>query len=350
LSVIAPILERYARKISTLTARLGRRVRIGELGITDRAGELPLGPPGGLVSPNGACRMFRAADGWVALNLASEEDRDLVPAWLECDHGGDAWALVEAHAAAIAADTLRDRAILLGLPACRVGEVAWADPEPTFIARRGFGAARPRESPQVVDLSALWAGPLCGAVLAAMGCEVTKVESVRRPDPTRLATPDFYRRLNGQKAHLALDLKAPEAQARLRDMVLDADVVITSARLRGLQGIGLDPDSLIAQQPRLRWVAITGYGVGWGREGWDHPWAQRVAFGDDAAAAGGLVYWTRDGQPRFAGDALSDPVSGLAAALGALEALTRDSAVIVDVGMALRSARAAATLGERLAV
>lgn len=339
MSPIASVLRNQARKIAALTGDLGRRVQVAGLGITDRAGELPLGPAGELVSPNGACRMFRTADGWMALNLARPEDHDLVPAWLETE-AGDPWALVQAHAPERTSAALRDRAILLGLPACEVGEMPVADPEPLRVSRRGYASAPARTVPHVVDLSAMWAGPVCGAILAAMGAQVVKVESVRRPDPSRTGTPGLYQRLNGAKAHLGLDLAEVGAQARLRDMILDADVVITSARRRGLASIGLDPDQLIFERPGLTWVAITGYGLGLHS---DHPWYNRVAFGDDAAAAGGLVGWTPSGEPRFLGDALADPITGLAAAVGALRSIASGGGCVVEAAMAERASRAAMT-------
>jgi crotonobetainyl-CoA:carnitine CoA-transferase CaiB-like acyl-CoA transferase len=189
---------------------------------------------------------------------------------------------------------------------------------------------------RAVDLSALWAGPLCGAVLAAMGAAVTKVESTHRPDPTRASTPDFFRRLNGAKAELQLDFAAAVDRETLRDEIGAADVVITSARPRAFAGLGIEPADVFAVNPALVWVAITGYG-------WTGAAGQRVGFGDDTAAAGGLLRWTAKGEPRFAGDALSDPVAGLAAALGALQGLAAGGGVLVDAAMAT-SAAAAATL------
>ena len=76
---------------------------------------------------------------------------------------------------------------------------------------------------------------------------------------------------------------------------------------------------------------------------------RRVGFGDDTAAAGGLVRWTARGQPRFAGDALSDPVTGLAAALGALQGLAAGGGVLVDAAMAKAAAAAAALAGLEVA-
>ena len=331
MSQIASALTLQVAEIAALTARVGRRVDAASLGVLDRVGHLPLNPPG-LISPNGACRLFRAADGWMAANLARDEDRELIPAWLGCDFGLDPWAAIAAHAGGHTTVALVAGADLLGLPACAVGEVTASGLEAPRL-RLGSGGAR-SGALKVVDLSALWAGPLCGAILAAMGGEVTKVESPRRLDPTRTSTPAFFRSLNGAKHHLQLDLSAPDGQARLRDAILAADVLITSARPRAFPGLGLVPADLFAANPGLVWVAITGYG-------WTGAAASRVAFGDDAAAAGGLVRWTPGGEPRFLGDALADPVTGLAAALGALKGLEAGGGVLVDVALARAAAGAA---------
>ena len=330
MSPIQPALDALGAEVAELTARFGRPVEPQVLGVLDRAGHLPLAAPG-RVSPNGACRLIRAADGWMALNLARDEDRDLIPAWLGCDAGAAPWDLVKAHAPDRSRGELVAGAALLGLPAAAVGERAAEAAGPPLI-RMAPGGDR-RGVLRAVDLSALWAGPMCGAILAAMGAEVLKVESVRRPDPTRLSTPAFFAALNGAKADLPLDLSAPEGQARLVRAIAAADILVTSARPRALPSLGLDPAALFAANPGLVWVAITGHG-------WTGPAAQRVAFGDDAAAAGGLVDWTGDG-PRFLGDALADPVTGLAAAAGALRGLEIGGGVLVDVSLAGSAARAA---------
>jgi crotonobetainyl-CoA:carnitine CoA-transferase CaiB-like acyl-CoA transferase len=284
----------------------------------------------------------RAADGWIAVNLAREEDRDLVPAWLGCAFGGEPWDVIEALARAHSWQSLVAGAEMLGLPVGGVGEVVREKLEAPVV-RRGAGAARgAREPLRVVDLSALWAGPLCGAVLAAAGAEVMKVESLARPDPTRTSTPEFFRRLNGAKTELGLDLRTADGQARLRDAILSADVLITSARPRGIASLGLSVDELMAIHPGLVWVAVSGYG-------WTGGGAERVAFGDDAAAAGGLVRWTAGGEPHFLGDALSDPVTGLAAAAGAFKAVLAGGGQLVDAALAGCAAGAAAVCRLRTA-
>ena len=335
MSPIAPVLDVLAAAIADLTASHGQRVDVAALNISDRAGLLTLHPPG-IQSPNRACRLFRAADGWLVLNLAREEDRDLLPAWLACEFGDEPWDAVARYAGGNTCAALLEGAIMLGLAAGGVGEVARARPEAPFI-RLGAGAATRPASLKVVDLSALWAGPMCGAILAAMGASVTKVESVRRPDPTRSSMPEFFLRLNGLKADLRLDLAGAAGQTQLREEILAADVVVTSARPRAFASLGLDPQAIFAENPGLVWVAVTGYG-------WTGAAAHRVAFGDDAAAAGGLVGWTQEGEPRFLGDALADPVTGLAAAEGALRGLNEGGGILVDVSLAGSAAGAAAAL------
>lgn len=338
MSPIAGPLAKLAAQIGELSEGLGRRVTLDLPSLTDRSGHLALTPPG-LVSPNGACRLVRAADGWIAVNLAREDDAALLPAWLGCEPADEPWPAIGAVAASRPWRDLVDGARLLGLPVAGVGEVS-ATSTAAPLLPVGRPATARRADLQVIDLSVLWAGPLCGAVLAAVGASVTKVESVRRPDPSRASTPDFFRNLNAAKADLALDFADPGDRARLREMILAAEVVITSARPRAFEQLGLAPADLFAKRPDLTWVAISGYG-------WTGQDADRVAFGDDAAAAGGLVRWTADGEPNFLGDALGDPLTGLAAAVGALQALRQGGGVIVDAALARTAAGAAAELGPR---
>jgi hypothetical protein len=337
MSAIAPALEALSRRIAQLTERLGHPLDVGDLNATDRSGLLDLGEPG-LSSPNRACRLFPAADGWIAVNLAREEDRELISAWLERDIADDAWAAIARATPERASAPLLEQAILLGLPVARVGEVTEDRLEPPTWPVGKPGLPEPARPLRVVDMSALWAGPLCGAVLAATGASVVKLESPRRPDPTRVTMPEFFNRLNGQKHELQLDLATSAGQARLRDEIAAADVLITSVRPRALASLGLSQERVFEQNPSLTWAAITGYG-------WGEATAARVAFGDDAAAAGGLVRWTPDREPRFLGDALSDPVTGLAAAAATLAGVMAGGGVLIDAAMARCAAAAAAVSG-----
>jgi crotonobetainyl-CoA:carnitine CoA-transferase CaiB-like acyl-CoA transferase len=261
----------------------------------------------------------------------------MVPAWIGCASDAEPWAAILAAARGRTWRSLVADAEVLGLPVCGVGEVRAQSPQAVLHRRAdpGRGGDGP---PKVVDLSSLWAGPLCAGLLAQAGAAVTKIESRMRPDPLRTASPAFFARLNGAKHLLTLDFDAPAGRAQLAEAIADADVVVTSARPRAFDQLGLSPTQMFARNPRLTWVAISGYG--WTGEG-----SGRVAFGDDAAAAGGLVRWTRRGEPRFAGDALADPLTGLAAAAGALRALKQGGGYLVDAAMAVTSAGVAARHG-----
>jgi hypothetical protein len=278
--------------------------------------------PGGLAAPgrfsaNRHCGWLPARDGWVALNLARPDDADLVMALT--GEAGDPWGAAAAFAAREDATAVRDRAIELQLPVAVPGEAAPLDLAPLSLA------VVPR---RVVDLSALWAGPLCGGLLARMGAAVLRIDSVGRPDPTAHGSPGLDARINGGKARLALDFRTAEGRRRLVEEVAKADVVITSARPAALARLGLVPDRFA----HLTWVAITAHGfTGTG--------ALRVGFGDDCAVAGGLLAWAAQ-EPRFIGDALADPLTGLEAARAVLSGRTG----LIDMAMARVAASYAAML------
>jgi hypothetical protein len=266
----------------------------------------------GEVAPGGSCRLLRAADGWLAVNLARSSDWELVPAWLEAgplpEWPAIAAALRERRVAACVA-----RGRLLGLP------VAALDPggQRTGLwfeehAPRAGSPLTSARTPVVVDLSALWAGPLCTHLLQLMGARVIKVESVARPDGMRAATHGFYDLLNAGKESVALDFTDPAALDLLRRLIARADIVVEAARPRALRQLGIRAEELLAEHPHLTWVAISGYGRA-------APGGDWVAFGDDGAVAGGLsqVMLECTGRPMFCGDAVADPLSGMHAALAA---------------------------------
>ena len=90
-------------------------------------------------------------------------------------------------------------------------------------------ASRPGR-PLVVDLSALWAGPLCGHLLHLCGADVIKVESDTRPDGARFGNAAFFGLLNQGKRSVGLDLTRHEGRKTLRQLIDRADVVIESSR------------------------------------------------------------------------------------------------------------------------
>jgi len=306
-------------------ALLGERARV--LGLRRR----------GAVSPGGSCRLLATRDGWLALSLARPEDVELLPAWLEAESapepGGDPWAYAAPRMAERSAGVLSERARLLGLPAAPALPPGPAPLSPVPVAARG--EPRPRraaERPRVVDLSSLWAGPLCTHLLGLAGARVVKVESARRPDGARRGPPRLFDLWNAGKRSVALDLASPEGRAALARLLETADIVVEASRPRALRQLGIDAEVLVGRIPGLVWVSITGHG----RAGAD---AARVAFGDDAACAAGLAAATGTPKaPLFCGDAIADPLAGIHAALSAWEAWRDGGGVLLDVSLARAAA------------
>lgn len=299
---------------------LGERARL--MGLTRQ----------GAVSPNGSCRLYEAADGHVALNLPRAEDWEMAPALV-----GEELADRQALAAAIRrlpVDDLVERGRLLGLGIAADRCVA---PPAHPLAVRRFGQARPpaERAPLVVDLSALWAGPLAGALLAQAGAQVVKVESIRRPDGARQGYAGFFDLLNGAKQSVALDFADPGDLSLLRRLIAAADIVIEASRPRALRELGIDAEAEAARG--ATWISITAHG----REGAS---GEAVGFGDDAAVAGGLSFAMRAawGEPLFAGDAIADPLTGIVAALAGWAGWRQGGGRLIALAMADLVAFAAA--------
>jgi CoA-transferase family III len=315
--------ESYAGRIAATSARIGARVEIGPE-VLDRSDTNALQPPG-QTSSNRSARMVRAGDGWLAVNLPRQSDWELIPAWLHED--ADDWTDVARYCARQTTRALLEQAHVLGLAVTMVGET------PGLLANQQLDTPQRRDATtavRVVDLSALWAGPLCAALLAKAGADVVKIEDRRRPDPT---PAPLSRRLNQAKRKAVFDFSEPEGRRALQAELLAADVIVTSARPRAFQHLGVAPAVLFALKPRLLWVAITAHG-------WSGQHRDRIGFGDDTAAAGRLVDW-HDGEPAFVGDAVADPLTGLAAAAAALEAISCGRCGILDVALASTAAAAA---------
>ncbi|CAN5293536.1 CoA transferase [soil metagenome] len=274
--------------------------------------------PQGRVSAGGATRMFPTLTDWCALTLSRPDDVAAVPA-LVSGEATDPWLAVQDWAARRSAVEVLERARLLGLPVAALGE-AESD-VPRVIGCGTAGPARSVSGLLVVDLTSMWAGPLCGRLLAAAGATVVKVESPTRPDGTRAGNRVFFDWMNTGKLSYSIDFD----DERLRALLTVADVVLEGSRPSALVRRALSPHD-VAPSPGRVWVRVTGYGT-------DGDNAEQVAFGDDAAVAGGLVGW-RDGSPEFLGDALADPLAGLAAYEAAVEALSRGGGLLVEVSMA----------------
>jgi len=286
-----------------------------------------------------ATRLLPAGDGWLALSLARPTDVELLAAWLgnAVTWTENPWSSVAPAVADRSGAELEARAALLGLPvavlpqgrdhtpAAGNGDASPASDLPAVATPFGDATPAPLDELLVVDLSSLWAGPLCAQLLGFAGARVVKVESTRRPDGARFGPPVFFDLLHAGQESVAVDFTTPAGRDDLRRLLEAADVVIEASRPRALQQLGIDAEALLHNgRPRL-WLSITGYG----RTG---DAAQRVAFGDDGAVAGGLVVRDNDG-PCFCADAIADPLTGLVAAAAVLDAAAAGGRWLLDVSL-----------------
>jgi hypothetical protein len=321
------VLDDAAAEIHRWSATLGDPVKVDwrdELTIRTRISGLQ---PDGPISASGACRVLRAADEWVAITVARAWDHEVLPALVEGTVDDDHWATLARWVADRPGADVVSRARLLDMAAARHGTLAPDTPSPLGLTRHWRSrAAQPLDRLSVVDLSSLWAGPLVARILHSAGATVTKIESVARPDGAR-EIPDFYRQLHTpDQRTVALDLSTPGGRTELIDLLEGADVVIEASRPRALAQLGTGPGRIRARSGRV-WLSITGYG----RTG---PGAHWIAFGDDAAVAGGLTGRSDEGDPVFCTDAVADPVTGLLGAAAVLRSLAGGGGHLIDLSLA----------------
>ena len=280
-------------------------------------------------SRNGRCRLLRTRDRWIAINLPRREDLEMVPALLGGDFHGDPWNEIELRCGKMDSHAVLSNAHLLGIAAAALGEVkrtrAAVDLHISPPDDAGTGV-KWTHRPVVVDLSALWAGPLCAALLAQAGCEVVKVESKSRPDRSGNLNDAHFQHLNRGKTPWRIDFNSSNERLELMNRLNTADVIVTSARRRGLESLGISPEACCGQNPQAIWIAITGHGL-YGEN------ANRIGFGDDCAVAGGLVAYDESRTPEFIYDAIADPLTGIRAAAIAFQALALRRGRIVDVSL-----------------
>ncbi|MQA16811.1 MAG: CoA transferase [Pseudonocardiaceae bacterium] len=182
---------------------------------------------------------------------------------------------------------------------------------------------RPLSGIRVVETGSLIAGPFCGQLLGDFGADVIKMEDPEHGDPMRewgstkpqgysLSWPIIAR----NKKSVTCNLREPDGQALLRQLVECSDVLVENFRPGTLERWGLGYDELSKLNPGLVLVRVTGYGQ-------DGPYAQRAGFGSIGEAMGGIRYITGepDRAPSRTGVSLGDSLAGTFAALGAVMAL-----------------------------
>src|SRR3954454_20388432 len=177
---------------------------------------------------------------------------------------------------------------------------------------------------RILDFSRVLAGPLATMTLADLGAEVTKVERPGTGDDTRSWGPPhdadgeatYFQAVNRNKRSIVLDLGDGGDLAEARRLALASDVVVENFRPGVMTKLGLDYESLAADNPNLVYCSITGFGgSGYG--------AELPGYDLLVQALGGLMSITGEpeGEPLKVGVALVDVIAGLYAAVGILAAL-----------------------------
>lgn len=178
----------------------------------------------------------------------------------------------------------------------------------------------------VLDLSRVLAGPYAAQMLADLGATVIKIENPRDPDVSRGFPPyltdgdeefsGYYAQYNRGKLGVGLDLTAPGGVETLRELVRRADILVENFRPGTMAKLGVGYEVLCEVNPRLVYVAISGYGQTGSR-------SRRPAFDNTAQAAGGL--WSMNGYPDQppvrVGVTIGDLSATLFAVVGTLAAL-----------------------------
>ena len=194
---------------------------------------------------------------------------------------------------------------------------------------------------RVVEVASWVMVPSAGAILAANGADVVKVEPSGSADPSRATTFEIdgdviepgFELSNSGKRGITLDLRSDAGQEVLHRLLDEADVFLTNVRPAALERAGLVPDELHARYPEL----VIAHGTGYGLEGAE---ADRPAFDE-------LAYWARGGIGRTLAPADEPPVqlvgamgdlpSGVALVAGVMTALFRrergEGGAIVDVSL-----------------
>jgi crotonobetainyl-CoA:carnitine CoA-transferase CaiB-like acyl-CoA transferase len=179
----------------------------------------------------------------------------------------------------------------------------------------------PLAGTKVVDLSTIVSGPLCTQILGDLGADVVKIESrvgdtarylggVRKADMT-----GFFAQFNRNKRSVVLDLKQEAAQTAVRRLAREADVLVENFRPEVMGRLGLGWERLSAENPRLVYVSVSGFGS-------TGPDASQPAYDMVIQARSGFAKLLgSDTEPKLISNLVADKTSGLTAAWATLAAL-----------------------------
>ena len=181
----------------------------------------------------------------------------------------------------------------------------------------------PLDGLRVIELGTLLAGPFCGQLLGDFGAEVIKVEAPGQGDPMRTWGQE---KINGKslwwpvvarnKKAITLDLRHPEGQCVLKELVAKSDFLLENFRPGTMENWGLGYETLSELNPGLIMIRVSGYGQ-------TGPYSRQAGFGSIGEAMGGLRYVVGDPTtpPSRMGISIGDSLAATYACLGALAAL-----------------------------
>lgn len=190
-----------------------------------------------------------------------------------------------------------------------------------------MGTTKERQGPltdlRVVEMGQLLAGPFCGQLLADFGAEVIKCEQPEIGDPMRQWGREkpygkslWWPVVARNKKSITLNLRTPDAQEIVRDLVRNTDILIENFRPGTMERWGLGYEELSKINPRLIMVRVTGFGQ-------TGPYSKRAGYGSIGEAMGGLRYVVGDPstQPSRMGISIGDELAAVHACMGALMAV-----------------------------
>jgi crotonobetainyl-CoA:carnitine CoA-transferase CaiB-like acyl-CoA transferase len=208
------------------------------------------------------------------------------------------------------------------------------------------GTTGPLDGVRVVDLTHALAGPYATMLLADLGADVLKIETPSgdmsrqtgpfHADDEQRAFGGYFQSVNRGKRSVVLDLKTEDGVVAFRQLVAEADVLVENFTAGVMERLGLSYESLSAENPRLIYAAVRGFGDA--RSG-ESPYLNWPAFDVVVQAMAGLmgITGTEDGSPIKVGPGIGDIYPGTMLALGVTAALyeTRGSGLgqFVDVAM-----------------
>jgi len=209
-----------------------------------------------------------------------------------------------------------------------------ADLAAALAAGPGWPVEAPAPGPlggvRVLDLSRVLAGPYAAMVLADLGADVLKVERPGLGDDTRRWGPPFHGAdaayffsVNRDRRSLTLDLSGPPGALVASRLAEAADVVIENFLPRHLVALGLAD---LRSRASAVWVSVRGAGG-------EGPDADKPGYDVMAQARSGLMSVTGTSEPTKVGVAVTDVVTGLYAAVGALAGLLARRPLRVEVGL-----------------